>query len=112
MEEKKTSPYIRLWNMGKEEHWKLLLAIILAVIGLTSSMAAYYSAAKMIVALLNGNENFNFYLNWCLIAFLGYAIKAIFYAVALSCSHQATFSIMKNIRIEFMHKLAKLPMGT
>ena len=112
MEEKKTSPYIRLWNMGKEEHGKLLLAIILAVIGVTSSMAAYYSAAKMIVALLNGNENFNFYLNWCLIAFLGYAIKAIFYAVALSCSHQATFSIMKNIRIEFMHKLAKLPMGT
>ena len=67
MEEKKTSPYIRLWNMGKEEHGKLLLAIILAVIGVTSSMAAYYSAAKMIVALLNGNENFNFYLNWCLI---------------------------------------------
>ena len=64
MEEKKTSPYIRLWNMGKEEHGKLLLAIILAVIGVTSSMAAYYSAAKMIVALLNGNENFNFYLNW------------------------------------------------
>lgn len=112
MKEKKPSPYIRLWNMGKEEHGKLILAIILAVIGVTCSMAAYYSAAKMIVALLAGIRNFDFYLKWCAIAFIGYAIRAIFYAIALSCSHQATFAIMKNIRIKFMHKLARLPMGT
>lgn len=112
MKEKKTSPYIRLWNMGKEEHSKLILAMILAIIGVTSSMAAYYSAAKMIIALLNGIQDFHFYLKWCAIAFIGYAIRAIFYAIALSCSHQATFTIMKNIRQEFMHKLARLPMGT
>lgn len=112
MEEKKTSPYLRLWNMGEEEHGKLILAIILAVIGVICSMAAYYSAAKMIVALLENIRDFNYYLKWCAIAFLGYAIRAVFYAIALSCSHQATFTIMKNIRIQFMHKLAKLPMGT
>lgn len=112
MEEKKTSPYIRLWNMGETEHRKLKLAIIMAVIGVACSMLAYYGAAKMIVALLEGNKDFSFYIRWCLIALCGYVIRAVFYACALSKSHQATFSIMKNIRIKFMHKLAKLPMGT
>jgi len=112
MEEKKTSPYIRLWNMGHAEHGQLILAIVLAVVGVTCSMVAYYSAARMIVALLDGIKDFQFYVKWCMIAFLGYAIKAILYACALSKSHQATFAIMKNVRIEFMHKLARLPMGT
>lgn len=112
MEEKKTSPYIRLWNMGKEQHGKLIFAVILAIIGVTCSMFAYFSAATMIVALLNGIKDFDFYIKWCVIAFLGYVIKAVLYHLALSQSHQATFAIMKNIRIKFMHKLARLPMGT
>ena len=111
METKKKSPLLRLWNMGKEEHGKLILAIVLAVIGVTCSMAAYYSAAQMIIGLLHGNQNISFYLTWCAIAFAGYVIKAVLYTLALSKSHQAAFSIMKNIRIQCMHKLARVPMG-
>lgn len=112
MNETKQSPFIRLWNMGKQEHGKLILAIILAVIGVTCSMLAYFSAAQIIISLLDGEKEFNFYVQWCLIAFAGYFIRAICYALALSKSHQATFQIMADIRQRFMHKLAKLPMGT
>ena len=82
METKKKSPLLRLWNMGKEEHGKLILAIVLAVIGVTCSMAAYYSAAQMIIGLLHGNQNISFYLTWCAIAFAGYVIKAVLYTLS------------------------------
>lgn len=112
MNETKQSPYIRLWNMGKQEHSKLILAIVLAVFGVTCSMTAYFSAAQIIIALLDDNRDFSFYTCWCLIALIGYAIHIVCYNLALAKSHQATFRIMANIRQKFMHKLAKLPMGT
>lgn len=112
MELKKQSPLLRLVDIGDGDVGKLLIATLLAVTGVTCSMAAYLSAARIIVALLNGNNDFNYYLMWCGIAFCGYLLRSILYAMALSRSHRATFGIMSTVRNKFMKKLSKLPMGT
>ena len=53
-----------------------------------------------------------FYLTWCAIGMIGYALRACLYALALSMSHRATFNILKNIRGMILDKLPKLPLGT
>lgn len=109
--EKKRPALLRLWDMGQEYHSKLILAACLAVIGVICSMAAYYSAAQMVIGLLNNIRTIHYYLSWCCVALVGYTLRALLYNLALSKSHQATFAIMKDIRLRCVHKLANFPMG-
>ena len=44
-----------------------------------------------LIALLGGNREWPFYLNWCAAGLAGYALRACLYALALSMSHKATF---------------------
>ena len=46
---KKQSPVGRIWELGKQEHGKLIAAVVLAVVGVTCGMIPYFSAAKIIV---------------------------------------------------------------
>lgn len=112
MNTQQQSPFMRLWALGENHHGKLIFAILLAVTGVSCNMIAYFSVAKIIIALISGEVNFSFYLNWCLIALVSYTIRVCLYTLALSFSHQATFSILQEIRQKMIHMLTKLPMGT
>ncbi len=57
---KKQSPVGRIWELGRQEHGRLITAVVLAVIG----VAAYFAAAKCIVLLLAGETAFAAYLPW------------------------------------------------
>ena len=106
------SPFLRLWELGKSERGGLIRSMISAAIGVLSGMLPYYAAAQIIIALLGGNREWPFYLNWCAAGLAGYALRACLYALALSMSHKATFTILKNIRGMILDKLPKLPLGT
>ena len=108
----KQSPFLRLWELGKSEHSGLIRAMISAAAGVLSGMLPYYAAAHFIFALLGGNREWTFYLSWCAAGLIGYALRACLYALALSMSHKATFTILKNIRGKILDKLPKLPLGT
>ena len=108
----KQSPFLRLWALGKSEHSGLIRAMISAAAGVLSGMLPYYAAAQIIIALLGGNREWTFYLSWCAAGLIGYALRSCLYALALSMSHKATFTILKNIRGMILDKLPKLPLGT
>ena len=108
----KQSPFLRLWALGKSEHSGLIRAMISAAAGVLSGMLPYYAAAQIIIALLGGNREWTFYLSWCAAGLIGYALRSCLYALALSMSHKATFTILKNIRGKIFDKLPKLPLGT
>ena len=108
----KQSPFLRLWELGESEHSGLIRAMISAAAGVPSGMLPYYAAAQIIIALLGGNREWTFYLSWCAAGLIGYALRACLYALALSMSHKATFTILKNIRGKILDKLPKLPLGT
>ena len=108
----KQSPFLRLWELGESEHSGLIRAMISAAAGVLSGMLPYYAAAQIIIALLGGNREWTFYLSWCAAGLIGYALRACLYALALSMSHKATFTILKNIRGKIFDKLPKLPLGT
>ena len=106
------SPFFRLWELGKSERGRLIRSMISAAIGVLSGMLPYYAAAQIIIALLGGRREWTFYLSWCAAGLIGYTLRACLYALALSMSHKATFTILKNIRGKILDKLPKLPLGT
>lgn len=106
------SPMLRLWELGEKEHSGLIRSIVSAFIGVLGGMLPYFAAAQIIIALINGNQELQFYLVWCGVAAAGYMIRAVLYTLAISMSHKATFSILKDIREKIIEKLPKMPLGT
>lgn len=107
----KQNPLLRIWGWGKEEHGRLICAILGAFIGVAMGMLPYFSAAQVIIKMVSGEKELSAYLMWLLIGLAGYAARTILYNMALSISHKATFSILKTIRRKILAKLPKLPLG-
>lgn len=108
----KQNPLLRIWGWGKDEHGKLISAIISAFIGVDLGMLPYFAAAQIIIKMVFGEKELSAYFMWLLIGLMGYAARTILYNTALSISHKATFSILKTIRQKILAKLPKLPLGT
>ena len=106
------SPMLRLWELGQKEHGGLIGAIALACFGVLGGIVPYFAAAQIIIGLIDGNGNMDFYLQQCALALAGFLIRAVLYAMALSLSHKATFSILKDIREKVLAKLPRMPLGT
>ena len=108
----KQSPMLRLWQLGASHHSGLVRAIVSASLGVLGGMLPYFAAAQIIIGLLSGRTGYGFYATWCLVALAGFCLRALLYALALSMSHKATFSILKEIRERILQKLPKMPLGT
>ena len=87
---KKQSPVGRIWELGKQEHGKLIAAVVLAVVGVTCGMIPYFSAAKIIVLLIRGEMGFSAYIPWLTAALVGFLACTLLYNSALGVSHKAT----------------------
>ena len=70
--QKTQSPLLRLWQLGREHHGGLIAAIFCAVAGVLLGLLPYLSAGHILVALLTGQRDWNFYLLWCMVALGGY----------------------------------------
>ena len=86
--------------------------VILAVLGVVSGIVPFVSAAKIISGMIAGNREWSFYIPYVIAAFAGFALKSLFYAMGLSVSHRATFSLLAEIRKQIFAKLPKMPLGT
>ena len=108
----KQSPVQRIWELGKQEHGKLISAVLLAVVGVICGMIPYVAAARIIVLLISGETALSAYTPWLVAALCGFLARTVLYNGALSVSHKATFSILKTIRQMLLQKLPRLPLGT
>lgn len=109
---KKQSPVQRIWELGRDEHGRLITAVVMAVAGVVCGMAPYFAAARIIVLLLAGETALEAYTLWLAAALCGYLLRTALYNGALSLSHKASFSILKTIRRLLLAKLPRLPLGT
>jgi len=112
LKEQKSNPMMRIWQIAKPEHGRLLLSVVLAVLGVLSGIFPYVSAAKIISGMISGNREWNYYLVYVLAAFAGFALKSLLYAKGLSVSHKATFGLLGEIRKQIFAKLPRMPLGT
>lgn len=109
---KEQSPVGRIWELGAQEHGKLIAAVALAVIGVICGMVPYFAAARILGLLLAGERAAAAYVPWLLAALAEFLARTALYNGALSFSHRATFQILKTIRQKLLAKLPRLPLGT
>ncbi|MGL6197910.1 MAG: ABC transporter ATP-binding protein [Lachnospiraceae bacterium] len=109
---KKESPLKRLWKLAENHTSEITFAIVLATAGVVFGILPYISGGKLVNGILSKKIDQKFYCFWLGIALLGYAGKSVLYALALSVSHKATFSILAEIRKKMLDKLPKLSLGT
>ncbi|MFS6311567.1 ABC transporter ATP-binding protein [Streptococcus agalactiae] len=108
---KQKSPATILWELAKKEHSKLKTSVFIASIGVIAGIVPYIAASRILVELLKGNEDFKIYSLWLGIGLLSYILKSFLYSMALSLSHKATFSVLKDVRLRMLEKLPKMPLG-
>ncbi|HFH7770963.1 TPA: ABC transporter ATP-binding protein [Streptococcus agalactiae] len=108
---KQKSPATILWELAKKEHSKLKTSVFIASIGVIAGIIPYIAASRILVELLKGNEDFKIYSLWLGIGLLSYILKSFLYSMALSVSHKATFSVLKDVRLRILEKLPKMPLG-
>lgn len=109
--EKKESPFTTLWKWAESYHGELMVAVLLAILGVTCNMIPYFCIATMMGLLLNGLD-ISACFPWCGVALAAYVGKAVFSTLSTAVSHTATFHTLRDIRKNLLEKLSKVPMGT
>ena len=72
---KEQSPVGRIWELGAQEHGKLIAAVALAVIGVICGMVPYFAAARILGLLLAGERAAAAYVPWLLAALAGFLAR-------------------------------------
>ena len=88
-----------------------IASIVLAVVGVIANLFSYVYMAKIIIGLVDGNKNINFYLSICMVILLMFLIKEISAGISSLVSHTATFRSLGEIRNDISQKLFKMPLG-
>ncbi|WP_455126814.1 ABC transporter ATP-binding protein [Pseudoramibacter alactolyticus] len=88
-----------------------VLAVLLAILGVTAGLFAYLLLADIIVALIGNERESSFYLYRGIALLACLSLKEAFAALSTSVSHRATFQSLKEIREELSAKLFRMPLG-
>ena len=108
---KEKSPAVILWELAPKEQLKLKTSVFIATVGVIAGVIPYIAASQILIYLMNGNGRLELYLLWMGIDLVSYILKSILCSAALSVSHKATFSVLKDIRLKMLDKLPKMPLG-
>ena len=112
MKKKQQSPITVLLGLASDSKGKFIESVIFSIIGVVAGVVPYLVGAKIIVALMSGNADINYYGRLCMIALLAYILKVVFANISTTISHSATYKTLKSIRLKMISKLSKMPMGT
>ena len=92
--------------IGKE-----LLAIAFAIVSVCGAIVPYYSAFQIFEIFFNNDVNTKEILFWCMIAAVGYLIRALGHSISTCLAHISAYTILENIRLHVANKLMKAPLG-
>lgn len=109
-DDKKQSPFAKLWEWAAGFRGGFYGSVILAVLGVACNMAAYFAIAAMLRLLLDGG-GLRECTAWCGIMLAGYVGKSLFSTWSTSMSHTATYHTLRELRKNLLRKLSRVPMG-
>ena len=114
MDENRKSQSPIAWVLGQtgDHGGQYVLSVILAVIGVAFSVAPYFVVVGIVQGLMDGQQDFAFYLGKCLIMAVLWLGRVLFHALSTATSHRATFAVLGEIRKRCTEKLARMPLGT
>ncbi|MDD3361771.1 MAG: ABC transporter ATP-binding protein [Hespellia sp.] len=111
MVNKNNNPMSRLMELAAPYKNKYVLSVILAVLGVIAGLLPFFVVSRIVVLLMEGETAVRIYMEWCVIAALGFLAKVLFSNLSTMVSHTATFETLAEIRFKLVDKLTKVPMG-
>lgn len=90
---------------------KMLVAILLAVIGVLCGMAPYFALAGILSGLIQNTLTAECIFCYVGIAVLGETLKMLFNTVSSLKAHRVAYHILGNIRCKLAEKMMRVPMG-
>ena len=87
-------------------------SVVLAVIGVALSFGPYLIMSDMVVQLLNGNKDWNYYFSKILLMAACWVLRLLCHSISTSLSHMGTFNVLGTVRRQLCEKLSKIPLGS
>ena len=110
-QEKKPSPILWALSHTGSHKGEYIKSVFFAVIGVAFSLAPYFVIVEIVDGLMDGNRDFSFYLEKCLITALLWIGRVLFHSLSTGKSHAATFAVLGEIRKRCTEKLIRMPLG-
>ncbi|WP_101698631.1 ABC transporter ATP-binding protein [Clostridium minihomine] len=104
-------PFSRLMELAGPHTKGYVLSSLLSCVSVAAGMIPYFVVAGIVTNLMAGETAFSVYLGWCAVAAAGFLAKILFSNWATAVSHNATYSVLEEIRLSLVNKLTKVPMG-
>ena len=87
------------------------ISVLFAILGVISNLFVYIILSKMIISLIDGSQDFYYYINKIFFILLCLIIKEVFMFLSTMISHKTAYQIIRDIRKSLMEKLFNMPLG-
>ena len=94
--DKKDNPMSRLMELAAPYKGEYVLSVILAILGVAAGLLPFFAVSKIVILLMDGETSVSVYMEWCLIAGIGFLGKVCFANFSTLVSHTATFASSQN----------------
>lgn len=100
-----------LWQFASPHKGGYAASLAFATLGVACGIAPYFCVSQIVLALLRGEKALGLYGAYCLAAVGFWALRYLFHGVSTTLSHQSTFAVLSEVRLQLTKKLTRLPMG-
>ena len=87
------------------------ISVLFAILGVISNLFVYIILSKMIISLIDGSQDFHYYINKIFLILSCLIIKEVFMFLSTMISHKTAYKIIRDIRKSLMEKLFNMPLG-
>ncbi|WP_244835054.1 ABC transporter ATP-binding protein [Clostridium sp. BJN0001] len=112
MDSKKKSWIKILLSHASQCKGKMIFSVIFSIISILSGLMPYICIYKILGLFIENTITTNGIIFWSLIAFIGCALKQLFFTFSTMLSHISAYTILETIRIKIADKLVKAPLGS
>lgn len=100
-----------LWQFASPHKGGYIASLAFATLGVACGMAPYFCVAQIVLGLLRNEADIGYYGLYCLIAAGFWLLRYLFHGVSTTLSHESTFAVLSEVRLQLTKKLTRLPMG-
>ena len=101
----------KLLSFANDCRGKLIGSMLLAILGVLCGMVPYFCVAMLTADFFYEVQTLKSIIIWSALAIVGLLLKCLLTTVSTMKSHEAAFTILKNIRVRLVKKMERVSMG-
>jgi len=91
---------------------KLIGAVILSIISITSGIYPFYCMYRIIDAFVQDTVTKGYVVGWCIAALVAFAVKVLCFGLSTGLSHWAAYEVLAGLRKRVADRFMHAPLGT